>query len=113
MSPLVLRAARYRGRTTPRIYDDDSRTTGWLVQHAELYQNGLRLDVPTGPPGSAPRGGSPVGPVRGAAHTASLDFRVPAPQSFPTTTTFTVTVTSPQPCQIDGPAYAVVTVTTT
>ena len=119
VSPLVLRAADggYRGRTDATISNDDSRTTGWLLVHVRT-QNGLRLDVPTEPdrPDPAPAWWFPVGPVpAGAAHTARLDFRVPAPAtSFPTTTTFTVTVTSPpNPAVIDGPAYAVVTVTTT
>ena len=97
-SPLVLRAADggYRGRTVATIRNDDSRATGWLLVHVRT-QNGLRLDVPAEPdrPDPAPAWWFPVGPVpAGAAHTARLDFRVPAPAaSFPTTTTFTVTVT--------------------
>jgi hypothetical protein len=118
VSPLVLRAADggYRGRTVATIRNDDDRSTGWLLVHVRT-QNGLRLDVPATPdrPDPAPAWWFPVGPVpAGAAHTARLDFRVPAPAAaFPTTTTFTVTVTAPpSPTVIDGPAYAVVMVTT-
>jgi hypothetical protein len=99
VSPLVLRAADggYRGRTVATI---PTTTAGppagcWCTCDT---QNGLRLDVPAEPdrPDPAPAWWFPVGPVpAGAAHTARLDFRVPAPAaSFPTTTTFTVTVTA-------------------
>jgi hypothetical protein len=118
VSPLVLRAAGggYRGRTVATIRNDADRATGWLLVHVRT-QNGLRLEVPAQAdrPDPAPAWWFPVGPVpAGAAHTARLDFRVPAPAaSFPTTTTFTVTVTAPpSPSVVDGPAYAVVTVTT-
>jgi hypothetical protein len=120
VSPLVLRAADggYRGRTVATIRNDDRRPTGWLLVHVHT-QDGLRLDVPAEPdsPDPAPAWSFPVGPVpAGAAHTVRLDFRVPAPAaSFPTATTFAITVTAPPSPNViapDSPAGAVVMVTT-
>ena len=117
VSRLVLHRSggEYTGRTTATVRNDSRQATGWLLVSVRT-QNRLRLDGPAQPdqPGSAPVWSFPVGPVPpGVSRTIQLDFR--APGTFPSLTTFIVTVisaTGPAVATADGPPRAVVTVTT-